>query len=162
MNVTPNAYQKLLHRLLMLKSVSALLAMILHRADTVLLRLTNGKRTFTQTVGLPIIELTTKGAKTDRLRTLPLTGLPDGEKLVLIASNFGQMHFPGWYHNLKMHPECEVRFNGKSKRYIAREALGDERDNYFRLAVAYYAGYAKYEERAAPRKIPVMVLEPKT
>lgn len=158
----PNAYQKLLHRFLMLGPVSALLAFVLHPADTALLRLTNGQRTFTRIAGLPIIQLTTKGAKTGQIRTTPLVGVPDGGKLVLIASNFGNKYYPGWYHNLKAFPECDVRLSGESNRYVAREAIGDERERYFQLAVSYYAGYAKYEERAAPRKIPVMVLEPKT
>ena len=161
MNVTPNTYQKFIHRFLMLRPVSALLAIVLHTADTALLRFTNGQRTFTRIAGLPIIQLTTKGAKTGQMRTTPLVGMPDGGKLVLIASNFGNKYYPGWYHNLKAYPECDVRFKGKSKRYVARESTGDERARYFQLAVSYYEGYAKYEERAAPRKIPVMVLEPK-
>jgi deazaflavin-dependent oxidoreductase (nitroreductase family) len=161
MNVKPNPYQKVFHRFLMLKPVSALLAVVLHRADTFSLRLTKGKRTFARIAGLPIVQLTAKGAKTGQWRTMPLVGVPDGEKFVLIASNFGQKHFPGWYHNLKANPECEVRVNGSSKMYVARESIDDEREYYFQLAVSYYAGYEKYMERAAPLKIPVMVLEPK-
>jgi len=88
-------------------------------------------------------------------------GLPDGGKMVLIASNFGQKHHPGWYYNLKANPECMVRFNGITQSYMARESTGDEREKYFRLGVSYYVGYEKYELRAAPRHIPVMVLEPK-
>lgn len=161
MNVKPNRYQKLSHRFLMLKPVSAVLAVVLHRADALLLRMTRGRRTFTRIAGLPIIQLTAKGAKTGQWRTMPLAGIPDGEKFVLIASNFGQKHYPGWYHNLKAHPECEVRFNGRLHAYVARESLGEEREHYFQLAVSYYEGYEKYKERAAPRKVPVMVLEPK-
>lgn len=161
MNIVPDSHQKFFHRFLMLEPVSAFLAVVLHRADTFLLRLTKGKRTFTRLAGLPIVQLTAKGAKTGRWRTVPLVGVPDGEKLVLIASNFGQKHYPGWYHNLKAHPECEVRLNGKSETCVARESLGNEREKYFQLAVSYYEGFAKYEERAAPRKVPVMVLEPK-
>ena len=162
MNVKPNSYQKYLHRFLMLKPVSALLAVVLHRADTLLLRLTKGNRTFTRIAGLPIIQLTAKGARTGQWRTMPLAGIPDGDKVVVVASNFGQKQYPGWYHNLKAHPECEVRINGKSQTRVARETYGDERIHYFQVAVSYYAGYLKYEERAAPRRVPVMVLELKT
>jgi deazaflavin-dependent oxidoreductase (nitroreductase family) len=160
MNVKPNSYQKFSHRFLMLKPVSAILAIVLHRADTLLLRLTKGKRTFTRIAGLPIIQLTAKGAKSGQWRTMPLVGVPDGEKFVLIASNFGQKHHPGWYHNLKTHPECQVRLNGRLQTCVARESMGDERERYFQLAVSYYAGYESYEARAVPRKVPVMVLEP--
>lgn len=160
MIIKPNLYQKFFHRFLMLKPVSALLAVVLHRADTLLLRLTNGKQTFTRIAGLPIIQLTAKGAKTGQWRTMPLAGIPDGERLVLIASNFGQKHCPGWYYNLKANPQCEVQVNGKTRAFVARESVGEERTQYFQLAVSYYGGYVKYEERAAPRKVPVMVLEP--
>lgn len=162
MNVQPNSIQKLSHRFLMLKPISALLAKILYRADNFLLWATRGNLTVSRIVGLPIIQLTTRGAKTGKLRTMPLVSVPDGEKIALIASYFGGEHNPGWYYNLKANPECEVRFNGQSLKYIARESLDAEREKYIQLAISYYAGYEKYKERAAPRYIPVMVLEPKS
>ena len=161
MNRKPNLFQKQIHSFLMLKPVSALLSVVLFRADTVLLSLTGGKHTFTHLVGLPIIQLTTRGAKTGQLRTTPLVSLPDGEKIALVASYFGGKRNPGWYHNLKANPECEVRFNGKIQTYIARETFDEEREKYFQQAVSYYAGYGKYRERASHRHIPVMLLEPK-
>jgi deazaflavin-dependent oxidoreductase (nitroreductase family) len=62
---------------------------------------------------------------------------------------------------LKAHPECEVFFKGKTEKYIAREVTGNEYEKYWQMAVSYYKGYEKYKERAAPRHIPVMLLEPK-
>jgi deazaflavin-dependent oxidoreductase (nitroreductase family) len=161
MNIKPNAYQKLVHRFLMLKIVSALLAKILHRADTFMLRITGGQHTFAELVGLPITQLTMVGARTGKARTLPLVSIPHHNKIVLIATNFGQRHNPGWYYNLKVHPECDVLFDGRSGKYIARETDGEEYACYWQMAVSYYMGYEKYKERAAPRHIPVMVLEPK-
>lgn len=161
MNVKPNGLQKLTHRFLMLKPVSAVLSKILYRADMFLMHLTKGRYNVTRMVGLPIIQLTTRGAKTGQLRTTPLVSLPDGEKIALVASYFGGKRNPGWYHNLKANPECEVRFNGKIQTYIARETFDEEREKYFQQAVSYYAGYGKYRERASHRHIPVMLLEPK-
>jgi len=160
-SIKPNVYQKLVHRFLMLRPVSAFLSLVLHHADTLLLRLTRGKHTVAEIVGLPIIQLTVKGAKTGQLRTVPLVSIVDGETLALIASNFGGKHAPGWYYNLKAHPECEVRFNGTLQKYIARETEGDEYLHYWMIATSLYAGYEKYKERARHRHIPVMVLEPK-
>ena len=137
------------------------MARILHHADALMLRLSGGKLTFAQISGLPIIELTTTGAKTGKQRTLPLTGLPDGNKYVLIASNFGQAHHPGWYHHLKANPECLVKKDGRTVTYIAREADGQENKYYYDMAISYYIGYAAYKQRAGDRKIPVMILEPK-
>lgn len=159
--VHPNGYQRLVHRFLMWKWVSALLAKFLYRADHLLLSLTHGRATFTRVVGLPVIQLTTTGAKTGQPRTMPLVSLPDGDRIVLIASNFGQKRNPGWYYNLKAHPECIVQHAGQRRIYVAREARDTEREGYFQLASSYYRGYEKYKERAAPRQIPVMVLEPK-
>jgi len=159
MNARPNAFQRFIHRFLMLKPVSAFMARVLHHLDSFMLRLTRDKYTITQIVGLPIIQLTTIGAKTGKPRTLPLVGLIDGEKIALIGSNFGQKHNPNWYCNLKAHPECEARFSGHTTKYIAREAEGDEREKYWQLAVSYYKGYDVYKISAAHRKIPVMILE---
>jgi deazaflavin-dependent oxidoreductase (nitroreductase family) len=154
-------WQRILHQFLALRPVTWLMARLLHHADALMLRLSGGKLTFAQFSGLPIIELTATGAKSGKQRTLPLTGLPDGDKYVLIASNYGQAHHPAWYHNLKANPECLVKKDGREGVYIAREADKQENEYYYDLAISYYIGYAAYKQRAKNRKIPVMVLEPK-
>jgi F420H(2)-dependent quinone reductase len=156
----PNAFQKFLHRILMLKWVSAFFAIVLHRLDGLVLRLTGEKHTITGIVGLPIIQLTTIGARTGQPRTMPLVSLADGEKIALIGSNFGRKANPGWYYNLKANPACSVHLKGKISQYIAREAQGEEREKYWNMALSYYRGYDLYKKRAAHRVIPVMVLEP--
>jgi F420H(2)-dependent quinone reductase len=157
----PNAVQKLLHRFFMLRSVTAFFAPRVHLIDQAILRLTRGTFTASEIMGWNIVQLTTIGAKTRQPRTMPLMGMFDQEKIALIASSFGREHNPGWYYNLKAHPECEVRFNGHRGIYIARETTGEEYDLYWQMALAHYQGYEKYHERAAHRHIPVMVLEPK-
>jgi deazaflavin-dependent oxidoreductase (nitroreductase family) len=159
--IKPNAFQKLIHCFLMMAPVSALLAKVLHWADTFMLRLTHNRHTFAGLVGLPIIQIITIGAKTHQPRTKPLVGVIDKEKIALIASGFGRAHNPGWYYNLKANPECDVLFDGRSGKYMAHETAGEEYQRYWQMAVSYYAGYEKYKERAAPRRIPVMVLKPK-
>ena len=149
------------HQFLAWRPISWLMARILHHVDALVLRLSSGKLTIAQISGLPIIELTTIGAKTGKQRTLPLTGLPDGDKYALIASNFGQDHHPGWYYNLKANSECTVKKDGRTGTYIAREADEGENQYYYDMAISYYVGYAAYKQRAGNRKIPVMILEPK-
>ena len=156
----PNAVQRLLHRFLMLRAVTAFFAPRVHHLDQAVLKLTGGKFTAAEILGWNIIQLTTIGAKTNQPRTMPLVAVFDDERIALIASSFGRQHNPGWYYNLKVHPECEMKFKGKSEKYIAREAEGEEYKKYFQMAVSQYAGYEKYKERAAQRHIPVMVLEP--
>jgi len=160
-NIKPNTLQKFLHKIAMLRPVTAFAAPRIHRLDRTLLERTNGKFSILGLLGWPIIEITTIGAKTNQPRSLPLVGIFDKEKIALIASSFGREHNPGWYYNLKAHPECDVLFNGKTGKYISRELEGDEYASYWKIAVSYYAGYEKYKERAAHRHIPVMLLEPK-
>ena len=160
-NIKPNAFQKLLHRFLMISWVTAFFAPRIHRLDKAFFELTKGKHSIAEILGWPIVEVTTLGAKSNQPRTMPLVGVIDHEKIALIASSFGREHNPGWYYNLKAHPECEVLFKGKTGKYVARETEGDEYSHYWKMAVSYYIGYEKYKERAAHRHIPIMVLEPK-
>ena len=160
MNIKPNLFQKFIHRFLMMRWVSAFLAVNLHRMDAVMLKLSHGRHTVTEIVGLPIIQITTIGAKSGEPRTMPLVSLFDGEKIALIGSNFGRQHNPGWYYNLKANPQCTVQVNGREQKFIARQTEGKEREKYWQMAVSYYKGYDLYKVRAAHRHIPVMILEP--
>lgn len=160
MKKTPNAFQKLLHRFLMLRPVSAFLAVGLYRLDTLVLKISNGKHTMAELAGLPTIQITTTGAKTGEARTMPLVSILDGEKIALIGSNFGRQHNPGWYYNLKKHPQCSALMDGCRQNYLAREVQDDERTAYWNMAVSLYGGYELYRIRASHRHIPVMILEP--
>jgi deazaflavin-dependent oxidoreductase (nitroreductase family) len=159
MSEKPNAFQKFLHRFAMLKPVSLFLGSSLHYLDSATFKLTNGKHGFAELVGLPMVEVTTIGAKSRQPRSMPLAAYQDGEKFVLIGSNFGRKPNPGWYYNLKANPKCTILINGQTCEYIARETGGEEREKYWQLAVSYYAGYEKYRERTPHRQIPVMLLE---
>ncbi len=159
MSEKPNTFQKFIHRFAMLKPVSLILANSLHYLDRATFKITKGKYGFAEIVGLPMVEVTTTGAKSGQSRSMPLAAYPDGEKFALIGSNFGRKPNPGWYYNLKANPKCTVRINGQATEYIARETSGEEREKYWQLAVSYYAGYEKYKQRTPHRQIPVMLLE---
>jgi deazaflavin-dependent oxidoreductase (nitroreductase family) len=104
--------------------------------------------------------LATTGARSGLRRETPLFYVRDGARLVLVASKGGSPTHPDWYRNLVAHPECEVVCEGRTAPYRARVAAGDDRERLWRLACDAYAGYAAYAERARPREIPVVVLEP--
>jgi deazaflavin-dependent oxidoreductase (nitroreductase family) len=91
---------------------------------------------------------------------VPLVGIPDGERLVLIASNFGQAHHPAWYHNLKKNPQATVTIGTHTGDYAAHEAQGAEYARLWQKAVSLYSGYAAYKERTGGRAIPIIVLTP--
>jgi len=110
--------------------------------------------------GLPVLTLTTTGARSGRKRDVPLIGIPDGIRIIVIASNFGKTNHPAWYYNLSANPEVEVTIGRRKGKYIAREAIEEEYDAYWEKAVSYYGGYDAYKKRTGGRKIPIIVLSP--
>ena len=130
---------------------------VLPRLDRPLLLLSRGR--ISMSPGQPILLLVTVGARSGQRRATPLLYLPDGDRLIVIASNGGRNHHPGWYYNLRACPEVTVFARGRAARYRAYEAQGDERAILWARAVGYFEGFAFYEQRTA-RPIPVMVLVP--
>ena len=109
--------------------------------------------------GLPIVMLTTTGAKSGKTRTVPVLGLLDGNRVVVFASGYGQSaRFPSWYHNLRANPEASATVNGIEHHVKVYEAEGEERDRLWREGLEIYPGFADYEQRVTGRHIPVMVL----
>lgn len=157
----PNFIQKQIHRILMIRSVTEFLAPRTKTLDALALKLTGGRHTLTELAGWNIVHVTTYGIKTGKEIKIILVAVAHEDKLALIASNFGRPQNPKWYYNLLNKPECKVQLNGVDQFYVAREAEGEEREAFWELAVAHYAGYEKYKERAAPRRIPVVLLEPR-
>lgn len=157
----PNVLQRLLHRFFMLRPVTAFFAPRVHLLDSAVLRFSRGRCSVAAILGWTIIQLTTTGAKTGKLRTLPLVGIFDGDRIALMGTSFGRKHNPGWYYNLKSNPQCSVLFRGETRKYVARELDGEEYEKFFQMAVVQYEGYQKYRARAVHRHIPVMLLEPK-
>jgi deazaflavin-dependent oxidoreductase (nitroreductase family) len=110
--------------------------------------------------GVEITMLTTTGAKSGRPRTLPVLGLPDGEDMLLIASNFGRPRNPSWYHNLRANPRATITFDGTTRELTARELSGAERERGYERGEEIYPGFTHYRRWAANRQIPVLRLEP--
>ncbi len=130
--------------------------------DRWIYRKSNGRATLSGILaGVPVILVTTAGAKSGQPRTVPLLGIPDGENIILIASNWGGKKHPAWYYNLKANPEATVALNGQNVIYTAKEATGEERERCWGRAAAVYPGYNAYKKRADGRVIPVMLLSPK-
>lgn len=156
-----NAVQKALRRLAASGPGAWLFARVLHRIDRPVYRLTRGRHTFANLLsGIPVVLLTTTGARTGRTRTVPVLGLPTADGLAVIASNFGQQHQPGWYYNLRANPEGSVTADGRTRQVRAVEAEGDVRRRIWEEGLRIYPGWAQYERRASHRRIAVFVLEP--
>lgn len=128
--------------------------------DLFVYRVTRGRHTLsTLLAGLPIVLLTTVGAKSGEPRTAPLIGLPDGDQLVLIASNYGTAGNPGWYYNLRRNPEATVTFPGGEPRpVVARLAEDHERERLWALGDSYFPAWARYRRQVTTRTIQMFVL----
>ena len=135
---------------------------VLHYLDRPIMRWSNNRISLPAIlVGLPVIMLTTTGAKSGKKRVMPVVGIGDGEKVVLIASYFGSQRHPAWYYNLRANPEATLAFAGYEGQYVAHEAIGAERERYWQMANGVYRGFEAYQRRTAGRLIPVLVLVPK-
>ncbi len=108
--------------------------------------------------GIPVLTLTTTGARTGRRRTTPLMGVPCGGDIAIIGAHFGQPGTPGWYCNLRAQPRTEVTYRNRSVSATAREADADERRAILGPARKIYRGYEAYARRITDREIPIMIL----
>lgn len=156
-----NLVQRGLRRFASSDPGSWLFVRLAHRIDRPLYRWTDGKHTFASLIsGIPVVMLTTTGARSGIRRTVPVLGLPSSEGLVVVASNFGQRRHPAWYHNLRKDPTGEVAIEGRSQAFRAVVATGDRRERIWREGLEVYPGWSQYEDRASNRRIAVFVLEP--
>jgi deazaflavin-dependent oxidoreductase (nitroreductase family) len=138
---------------------SWMFARVLHHIDKPIHRMTGGRHTLASLLsGLPVVFLTTTGARSGKPRTVPVLGLPSSEGLVVIASNYGQERHPAWYYNLLAEPTGEVTVEGVTKRFRATIAEGAARDRIWQEGLRIYPGWSQYERRASHRKIAVFVL----
>jgi F420H(2)-dependent quinone reductase len=102
-----------------------------------------------------------RGAKTGTPRTSPLMYLRDDEAIAVVASKAGQPTHPAWFHNLMANPETTVQIGAEVHPTRARLATEEERERLWARFVAAYPGYTSYRERAHPRVIPIVLLEPR-
>ncbi len=109
--------------------------------------------------GLPVIVLTTRGAKSGKIRKTPLMRVADGGRYAVVASLGGAPKHPVWYYNVKAEPRVELQDGPVKQDMLAREVTGDEKAKWWDVAVQAYPDYADYQRRT-DREIPVFVLEP--
>jgi deazaflavin-dependent oxidoreductase (nitroreductase family) len=155
-----NVFQRWLRHAAGYRPMAWFFARALHHLDRPVLRLTQGRRSLASLMtGLPIVSLTTVGARSGQRRSVPLIGVPDGDRIVIIASNYGQTRHPSWYHNLRANANCTAIVAGVERALVARELEGPEREAAWNLDLRVYPPRALYAQRTR-RQIPVIVLEP--
>jgi F420H(2)-dependent quinone reductase len=108
---------------------------------------------------LPVIVLTTKGARTGNLRKSPLMRVEHDGKYLIVASLGGAPTHPVWYHNAVANPTVEVQDGATRQDMATRELDGDEREVWWKRAVDAFPPYAEYQEKTS-RVIPILICEP--
>ena len=108
--------------------------------------------------GVPLLLLTTTGARSGKRHTLPVGYLPDGDRLIIFATKRGLPTNPDWYYNLVAHPEATVEVGTETYDVTAAVLTGEERDRLYARQVERAPVFAEYQARTT-RKIPVIALQ---
>ena len=107
---------------------------------------------------IPLLVLTTIGAKSGRAQCTPVTYSTDGERLIIVAANGGAPTNPGWYHNLVAHPDVTVEVAAATFQARATVVMEPEHTRLFNLHAAHRPNFIEFQ-RQTTRQLPVIVLE---
>jgi deazaflavin-dependent oxidoreductase (nitroreductase family) len=110
--------------------------------------------------GRPVVLVTMRGAKSGKLRKVPLMRVEHEGVYAIVASLGGAPKNPVWYANVKAEPHVELQDDTENGDFTAREVTGDEKAVWWERAVEAYPDYADYQKKT-DRQIPVFVLEPR-
>src|SRR5262245_47070086 len=108
--------------------------------------------------GRPLLLLTTTGARSGQPHITPMMYIPDGERLLVVASNAGAPAHPDWYRNLVAHPQVGVEVGQEAYEATAHVLEGAERQRLWAMIVAQYPFFAEHQAKIS-RQIPVVALE---
>jgi deazaflavin-dependent oxidoreductase (nitroreductase family) len=108
-------------------------------------------------VDLPELLLVTQGRKTGKPRAVPVLYLEDGNRLVIVASNWGNKPHPAWSDNLLANPAAEVRLRGETRRLQARLLEAPDRERLWPRLLEVWPAWAAYKRRT-DREFRVFVL----
>ncbi|WP_072688846.1 nitroreductase family deazaflavin-dependent oxidoreductase [Rhodococcus marinonascens] len=109
------------------------------------------------TRGAPIVVLTSRGARSGKLRKTPLARIEHAAEYAIVAAHRGAAKHPDWYYNLLADPHVELQDATTKRDMIAREVTGDEKAAWWDRALRVIPVIAEYQEKA-DREIPVFVL----
>ncbi|MFD8232469.1 nitroreductase family deazaflavin-dependent oxidoreductase [Streptomyces sp. NPDC059696] len=108
---------------------------------------------------MPVVVLTSRGARSGKLRKTPVMRVEHEGRYAAVASLGGSPKHPVWYFNLRADPHVELQDGPVKQDMTAREVTGEEKAAWWERAVAAYPAYADYQKKT-DREIPVFVLEP--
>lgn len=160
--VSTSASKTLVTKLASSKPGAWLMSKAMHRLDQLMFKATHGRHTPSAILaGLPIVMISTIGAKSGQVRTSPLVGVPHGDDIALVGTNFGQTKTPGWVYNLEANPEGVAKNGEAEASFVARLANDEESEQVLAAAGKMYVGYDKYRDRISGRTVRVFILSPR-
>jgi deazaflavin-dependent oxidoreductase (nitroreductase family) len=108
---------------------------------------------------MPVIIVTTRGAKSGKVRKVPLMRVEHNGEYAAVASMGGAPKNPVWYNNLLANPHVVLQDGAVVQTMAAREVTGEEKSIWWQWCVAAFPDYANYQAKTE-RSIPVFVLKP--
>ena len=119
----------------------------------------SGGRLMNKLRGMDVCVVKTKGAKSEKIRYIPLMLVPYNEGVVLVASMGGADINPSWYWNVKAHPEILVYLNRKKLNLVAKQVDDEKKAELWPLICSCYPPYDAYQKKTE-RNIPVFNCQP--
>jgi len=106
--------------------------------------------------GFPIMVVETIGAKTNKIRNIPLIYVHKEGMPILVASLGGMPKNPNWYYNVKAYPELKISTINGVGNYLANEVSKEKKDELWPLICSFYPDYDTYQNNTS-REIPVFL-----
>lgn len=113
---------------------------------------------------IPCLVLTSTGRKSGVRRESVLVYADDGDRRVVVASNGGSDHPPGWLFNLRADASVEVHVGDEKYAATARVVEADDPDHARLWKLVNSINGDRYDayQRKTSRPIPVVALDRRT
>jgi deazaflavin-dependent oxidoreductase (nitroreductase family) len=109
--------------------------------------------------GLPLLLLTTVGAKSGQLRRSTLGAFPEGDDAWLVVGSMGgAAEHPAWVHNMAKYPDqVWIEIEGRRLKVAPTLLTGPAWDEAWAQVVARAPNYGRYQDKT-DRHIPIIRL----
>jgi deazaflavin-dependent oxidoreductase (nitroreductase family) len=118
----------------------------------------HGGRVETNGFGTGLVLIHSTGARSGTERVNPALSLKDGNDRLVIASSAGRPTNPGWYHNLRAHPDITIETPEGTEQVTAVELDGDQYAAAWHQFDNFSPAFARYEQDAGQRRLPIFRL----
>ncbi|MBD0321927.1 MAG: nitroreductase family deazaflavin-dependent oxidoreductase [Aldersonia sp.] len=130
------------------------------RLEGAIRQVSNGSWGVLDVAGVPSVEITVAGRKSGKPRTTSLLYVPDGDRMLLVGSNWGRRKHPVWSTNLKEADTVQIREGAAKRTASVRLLTGAEREQAWETAVEFWPGYKMEFERSGGREFRIFALTP--